>query len=96
MQFSGNTVIEPRSDRKQQIAFIDSHVGSICPMHSQVADIQRMAGRYGASSHYGSNYRNPCLFCQLSKFLAGMGDIYAAACQEKRTLRLPKHLDGPL
>ena len=93
MQFSGNTVVNlvPIENRSHSLtAMLET------PCHSQVADIQRMAGRYGASSHYGSPTTGTPVFSAGKVNSGWHGRYYAAACAGKEDAAPSKHLDGPL
>jgi len=82
--FAGDSVIEPGADGKQYIALADGRIGSIIPVDSNVAHIQRVVGGNGAFAHDGGDYRNLGLLGQFGHSLLGMGNLYPSAQEEYR------------
>ena len=96
MELSGDPVIEPGADGKQQIALAHRHIGRIGAVHSQIADEQRMVCGDRPPSHDRGNHRHTSLIHHLREYLVGLCDIYASPCQEQGPLCFMQHLQGTL
>ena len=94
MEFTCDSVIESCSDGEKEITLADRHIRRILAMHSEIADIQRMTGRYRTPSHDRRYHRHVRLIYNFRKYLICPGNIYTAARKEKRLFRLFEHFEG--
>ena len=93
MQFSGDSVIKPCSDGKQEITFVDRHIAGIGAMHSQIPNVIRMIRRNTALSHDRCHNRNFRPFYQFCKDFPCPGNVHTASGQKQWFLRLTEHFD---
>ena len=82
VELSRDTVIEPGPDGEEQDALPDRHVRRILPVHTKIADKQRMVRRDRSPSHDRRHDRHVRLFHDFRKHLVRTSDIDAAPCEE--------------
>ena len=96
MQLSRDSVIESRTDGKQQIALIYGHITGIGTMHSDIPHIQRVIAWNCPLPHNCCYDRYIRFINQLCKVLICMGNIHTAPGKKQWTFCLSQHFDSTL
>lgn len=95
VEFSGDTVVKASTNGKQQIAVIDSHIGSISAVHAQISNKQRMVGGNSASAHNGRYHRNLGFLSHFGENFSGSCNVDTAPCQKQRFFGFLEKLQLP-
>ncbi len=91
-----HTVTEPGADGNDEVGLINGFVGGVAAVHTQQAQIVRLAVAENTRGHQGVGGGHAGLFQQVAQGLAARCAAHAAAEVDDGALRLVDHPGGSL
>src|SRR6185503_9702344 len=96
IQLAGHSIIESRTDRDDQVAVVDGHIGPVATVHAQHSEAERMTCRKGPKPHQGARCRQLKLLGKLPHLIVRPGRHCASANIEHRPLGLYHCIESAL